>query len=220
MADGRRIGGAGGGSDPANKSNAGAVLLAGVVAVGALGGGAGVSTIGELTGGATGGQSVSVRKAEGRKDAKRGDADAAWRRFSMREKRRSTLQRAECVASSFGQVQEYFLRHRCTSMDSILIAVEDDSGGTALISVVWVGFATARDAGGFKRLMDKHATGDVTPLPASLLGLPATTFHGHNYGSDQDRTVVTVAEAEAATGHLPAEVLDALAETAAALPKP
>lgn len=185
-----------------------------------LGGGAGVSAIGELTGSATSGQSVSVRKSEGRKDAERGDAGAAWRRFSMREKRRSTLQRAECATSSFGQVQEYLLRNRCTSMDKILIAVEDDSGNTAVISVIWVGFTAARAAGGFKRLMDRHGTGDITPLPAALLGLPATTFHGHNYGSDQDRTTVTVAEAESATGHLPAEVLDALAETAAALPTP
>ncbi|XVV00069.1 hypothetical protein ACQPW3_21675 [Actinosynnema sp. CA-248983] len=221
MAD-RRIGGAGGGSDPANKGgNTGAVLLAGVVAVGALSaGGAGVSTIGELTGTASSGsQSMSARNSEGRKDARRGDSDAAWRRFGMRERRRSPMRQAECVTSSFGQVQEYFLKHRCTAMDQILIAVEDDAGNTALISVVWTSFGTTRDADRFKRLMDKHGTGDIRPLPAGILALPPTTFHGHNYGSDQDRSTVTTAEAEAATGHLPPDLLDALAKTASALPK-
>lgn len=204
------------------RGNAGAVLLAGVVAVGALSaGGAGVSTIGELAGSASNsGQSMSVRKSEGRKDARRGDSDAAWRRFGMRERRRTPTQQAECIASSFGQVQEYFLNHRCTSMDQILIALDDDAGNTALISVVWTSFGTTRDADRFKRLMDKHGTGDIRPLPAELLALPPTTFHGHNYGSDQDRTTITTAEAESAAGHLPPDLLDALAKTASALPKP
>lgn len=202
------------------RGNAGAVVLAGVVALGAVGGGTGLSAIGELTGGTTTGRSVSVRKSEGQRDAKRGDSDSAWRRFTLRERRRTPKHQAECVTSSYGEVRDYFLQHRCTSMEKILLAVEDDSGNTAVISVVWVGFTRSKDAGSFKTLMDEHGTGDITPLAGSLLDLADIHFAGHNYGSDRTGNTITIAEAETATGHLDPEVLDALAEVAAHLPKP
>ncbi|MFI9813512.1 hypothetical protein [Saccharothrix variisporea] len=202
------------------RGNAGAVVLAGVVALGAVSGGAGISTIGEVTGSTASGQSVSVRKSEGRRDAKRGDTDSAWRRFKMRERRRSPKQQAECVLSSFGEVREYFLQHRCTSMEKILLAVEDDSGNMAVISVVWTGFSRSRDAGSFKTLMDKHGTGDIAPLGGTVLDMADIHFEGHNYGSDRNGNIITTAEAETATGYLDPEVLDALAEVAAYLPKP
>ncbi|MEJ2854416.1 MULTISPECIES: hypothetical protein [unclassified Saccharothrix] len=216
----RRIGGAGGGSDPANKgSNAGAVVLAGVVALGAAGGSAGISTISELTGTTTS-QSISARTTNGQQAAKRGDTNSAWRQFKMRERQRTLKQQAECVTSSYGQVQDYFLQHRCTSMDKILLAVEDDSGNTAVISVVWTSFSRSKDASGFKTLMDKHGTGDITPLAGALLNLSDIHFNGHNYGSTRSGNTITTAEAETATGHLEPEILDALAEVAAHMPKP
>ncbi|WP_167976596.1 hypothetical protein [Lentzea indica] len=39
------------------------------------------------------------------------------------------------------------------------------------MSVAWVGFRNRRDAGEFKKLIDVHGTGDITPLATPLLDL-------------------------------------------------
>jgi hypothetical protein len=59
----------------------------------------------------------------------------------------------------------------------------------------------------------------VKALGTAHVGLPDVAFTGANYGSDRDRTTVAVAEAEVATGYVTPEVLDALAEVAAQLPR-
>ncbi|WP_433273937.1 hypothetical protein ACQPZF_20375 [Actinosynnema sp. CS-041913] len=218
---GRRIGGAGGGSSKGSRkgSAAGTLVLAGVIALTAVNAG-GVGGLGGAGGGGAGGQSVSARKADGQKAAKRGDAEGAWRRFGMRGLRKTPKQAAECVVSSFGRVREYFEANRCSSMDRMLFAVGDAAGNSAVVSVVWVGFAGRGDAAGFKSLIDVHGSGDVRPLGGALLDLGDITFTGRNYGSDRDGDTVVVAEAETVSGVVDAAVLDALAEVAAYLPRP
>lgn len=68
----------------------------------------------------------------------------------------------------------------------------------------------------FKRIDDRHGSGDFHPLGASLLGLADITFTGHHYGTDTNGTTITVAER--ATGHLDPPTSDALTEVAAYLP--
>ncbi|MBB5953571.1 hypothetical protein FHS29_000141 [Saccharothrix tamanrassetensis] len=217
---GRRIGGAGGGSSKGKGGGAaGTLVLAGVVALTAVNAGGAGGLGGAGGGGGAGGQSVSVRKAEGQKAAKRGDAEGAWQKFGMRGLRQTARQRAECVVSSFGRVQEYFRVNRCASMDRMLFAVGDGAGNSAVISVVWVGFASRGDAVGFKGLIDEHGSGDVRPLGGAALELADVAFTGRNYGSDRDGSTITIAEAESVSGVVGAEVLDALAEVAARLPR-
>jgi len=43
--------------------------------------------------------------------------------------RETARQQAECVAVSYGRIQEFFTRHRCTSLERVLFAVADE--GTA-----------------------------------------------------------------------------------------
>ncbi|MEV0679182.1 hypothetical protein AB0I60_21940 [Actinosynnema sp. NPDC050436] len=227
--DGRRIGGAGGGSSK-GRGGGGAVVLAGVLALGAVGaGGAGGLGAGEVAAGGAGSpgvgsspgaRSVSARKAESKQVARKGDAEGAWQRLGMKGLRQTAKQQGECVASSFGRVREYFQRARCTSLDRMLFAVGDGAGNTAVVSVAWVGLATRGDAVGFKAVIDDHGSGDVRPLGGALLGLADVAFSGHNYGSDRDGSTVVVAEAEQVDGVVAAEVLDALAEVAALLPRP
>ncbi|SDM41887.1 hypothetical protein SAMN04488074_12158 [Lentzea albidocapillata subsp. violacea] len=214
----RRIGGAGGGSDP-GAGKAGAVVAAGVLAVSLTAGG-GLS----LSGGAStttvdsAGVNLTRAKSEGRKAARNSDADGAWRQLNMRTLKRTAAPALECVSHSFGQVREHFTRNPCRSLDRTLFAVGDDRGNVAVVSVAWVGFRNRRDAGEFKKLIDVHGTGDVSPLATPLLGLANIRFSGLNYASRTDGSKVVIAETESASGQVSRETLDAMADMASWLP--
>jgi hypothetical protein len=216
----RRIGGPNGGSDKASSGLA-AVGVA-VVALGALGAGtagtmAGVtsSSVGESVD-----QSISVRKADSKKSARKGDSEAAWRRLGLRELKKRSKTDLECLTASFSQVQEFFARTPCASLDRMLFAVGDDQGNSAVVSVVWVGFRTTRDVTAFKTVMDRQGSGDIRPLATPLLDLADIQFTGLNYDSETNGKSIAIAETETATGSVPPDLLDTLAEVASQLPKP
>jgi hypothetical protein len=87
------------------------------------------------------------------------------------------------------------------------------------VSVAWVGFRNRRDAGEFKKLIDVHGTGDITPLGTALLDLADIRFTGLHYQSRPDGTTVVIAEAETASGQVSGETLDAVADMASWLPR-
>jgi hypothetical protein len=195
-------------------------LLAGLIALSAVGyGGAVGLSAGGSGGGGGPGLDVQARKEQGGELARRGDADGAWERMGLRELKRTERQPATCVDASFGGVREFLREHACTSMDRVLFTVGDDAGNTAVIAVAWVVFDSRGDAREFQDLVDAPGTGDVKALGTAQVGLPDVAFTGANYGSGRDRTTVAVAEAEVASGYVTPEVLDALAEVAAQLPR-
>lgn len=215
----RDIGGPGGGSKP-GAGKAGAVVAAGVLAISvAAGSGGGLS----LGGGATSVESVGTNltkaKSEGRKSARKGDADGAWRQLNMRTLKRTAKPALECVSHSFGQVRDHFVRNPCKSLDRTLFAIGDERGNVAVVSVAWVGFRNRRDAGEFKKLIDVHGTGDITPLATPLLDLADIRFTGLHYQSRPDGSTVVIAEAETASGQVAPDVLDAVADLASWLPR-
>lgn len=216
----RRIGGKGGGSDP-GAGKAGATVAAAVLALSVAAGSGGLS----LGGGASttavdsAGTNLTRAKSEGRKSARKGDADGAWRQVNMRTLKRRVKAEAQCLSHSFGQVREHFLRSPCASLDRTLLAIGDDRGNVAVVSVAWVGFRTRRDASEFKRLIDVHGTGDITPLATPLLDLADIRFTGLHYQSRPDGNTVVIAEAETASGRVSDDVLDAVADMASWLPR-
>ncbi|PSL51860.1 hypothetical protein B0I31_11754 [Saccharothrix carnea] len=210
-------------SSRGKKGGAGTVVAAGVLVLGLVGsagaaGGGGV--FGPSASGSAGSSGVAARKLDGQKAAKRGDRDGAWQRLGMRRLDDRWQRQVECLSASHGEVREFFAHTPCTSLDRVVIAVGDGAGNNAVVSVAWVGFRNTRDLRAFKRIEDRHGSGDIYPLGASLLGLADITFTGDNYGTDVDGTTITVAEAEPAAGHVDRETLDALAEVAAYLPRP
>lgn len=89
----------------------------------------------------------------------------------------------------------------------------------AVVAVAWVGFRNRRDAGEFKKLIDVHSTGDITPLGAPPLDLADIRFTGLHYQSRPDGSTVVIAETESASGHVSGETLDAVADMASWLPR-
>ncbi|QFZ19937.1 hypothetical protein [Saccharothrix syringae] len=202
---------------PVRHGRAGPLLLAGLLVLGAVGYG---GAVGLSAGGAGGaGLGVTARRAESEDLARRGDADGAWQRMGLHGLRQTGPQPTECTAGSFGEVHEFLRRTGCASMDRALFAVGDGTGNTAVVAVAWVEFASRGDARRFQDLVDASGTGDVEPLGTEALDLGEVSFSGANHGSERHRGTVTVAEAELASGHLTPEVLDALAEVAALLPR-
>ncbi|MFD7660163.1 hypothetical protein ACFV4N_39810 [Actinosynnema sp. NPDC059797] len=194
------------------------VLLAGLVALSAMGYG---GAVGLSEGGGAGGAGLGLtaRKAASEDRAREGDAEGAWQEMGLRGLERTDEQPAECAAASFGEVRDFLRDTGCVSMDRVLFAVGDGTGNTAVVAVAWVEFASRGDARRFQDLVDEPGSGDVEPLGAGALGLAEVAFSGENYGSERYRGTVTVAAAELASGYLTPEVLDALAEVAALLPR-
>ena len=223
---GRRIGGAGGGSDKGTSSHVvvGAVAAIAIasagggasVGIGAAGGSSSTGTIAE----SVASRNIVARKANGKRAASRGNADEAWRRMGMRGVRKNLQQNLSCVVNSFGQVREFFLRTPCRSLDRALFAIDDGQGDLIVVSVAWVGFRTRGQAQRFKDLDDTYGTGNVSPIGGAVLGLADVHFTGQHYRSRRTGTTTVVAEAEPVDGPVEDAVLDAVAEVAVLLPNP
>ncbi|MFI9451557.1 hypothetical protein [Amycolatopsis sp. NPDC052450] len=223
---GRRIGGAGGGSDPGEGKGAGTLVVAAafvlVVAdgtTGAMSTGGGTSGNGSAVDSALS-RDLNTRKNEGKKSAKKGKADEAWNRLDLRSIKKNLKSDAKCLAASTDQIREFFLRIPCESLVRSLLVIGDDRSNTAAISVAWVSFRDRADATAFERVERVHGNGDIKPLAGTALDLANVRFTGHHFDSRRDGRVVTVAEAEIMNGHLDNTVLDALSEVAVWLPKP
>ncbi|MFE2753613.1 hypothetical protein ACFXGA_16620 [Actinosynnema sp. NPDC059335] len=149
------------------------------------------------------------------------DPDELWRDEGLRVVDRATREDAECVSHSFGRVQELLKVAPCVALDRMLLTVTDDRGSTAVVFLAWVEFADRDRAREFKRVEDIHGTGDITPLPGSLLRIADVPFTAHNYDSDLvDGATVVIAEAENVAGGFTAGYLDDLAALAVRTPRP
>lgn len=217
---GRRIGGAGGGSDPGSGKGARAVVAAAaavtlLTGTGAIGGGAAVSSSA-----ASGAQSALMRslgpkKVDARNAMRRGDARGAWRRMGMRASKEQAKRYVECVSHSVGQVREFLARNPCRRLDWMLMPVPDGEDNVAVVAVSSVEFRSRATAQRFKTLYDRFGTGYVVPPAGAALGHAAgVRLTGQHYRSRLNKSVVVTAEAEPVRGRFDDAVLDAFAEVA------
>ncbi|WP_372665164.1 hypothetical protein [Amycolatopsis kentuckyensis] len=194
---------------------------------GAFGGAAGGGGAAEaLPGNAAGdvadslpGRSLKTRRAEARESAKRGKADEAWSRLKLKELKRVARHEGDCLAAATDRVRDFLVTTPCTSLDRMLLAVGDGHGNAAVISVVRVGFPSAKQAAAFEKVEAVQGSGDVRPLEiAAVLGVAGVRMTGLHYAPRPDGHAMVVAEADTATGHVGGDTLDALADVAAHLP--
>jgi hypothetical protein len=212
-----------GGSD---KGSGGVAFAAAVLVVLAGAGGAGGAALN--SGAASGGggaapaaaESISVRKWDAKRAARGGDAERAMSHLGVAISKQALKQELDCAGNSFGQVRDFFLRTPCTSLDRLLLAVGDRAGNAAVVSVAWVTFPGRNQARQFDRVIDVAGSGDVKPLGGAVVGLPDVQFTARHYASETRDTTITIAESEPATGHVEPDLLDAMTEVAAQLPRP
>jgi len=107
----------------------------------------------------------------------------------------------DCTAHSYGQVQVFFTRTRCTALHRSLLSTTSN-GRAVVVAASTVSFANSGQAGEYLRLVTSDGTGNVNDLlregsryPGSPSKLPPAAF-----ASRQDGTRVLVAEAGYAEG--------------------
>ncbi|MGW3471221.1 hypothetical protein ACWDKQ_22800 [Saccharopolyspora sp. NPDC000995] len=200
-------------------SSSGVVALAGATAlvVSAIAGGGSVG----VGASSVAGESVSVRVSNAKQSASKGDSNKAWQRMRLRVTRpRAPEHYLDCVAHSFGEVREFFLRHPCRSLTRTLLPLADDAGNTAVVSIAWVRMPTSRAARELNSLDKRYGTGDVTAVAHDLLAADGIVFRGQHWDSRVKGNLLVRAEATQWQGSTSEEVLDGIAEVATMLPPP
>jgi hypothetical protein len=193
---GRRIGGAGGGSDPGKKGSGG-LIVAGALVVALGAGGAGAAGVVGGTGAA--GSSAGTLSSGSRSGGKARDADTITARLTARGIRAVAHlddDSADCVDHSYGQVRDYLLEHPCRRLLRSVIEVRDSRGDVALIAVASVEMPDEQQADGLKSLMDEPGGGNITELSREQGKYRTVRFTGYAYDSRQDGTVVTNAQVQ------------------------
>lgn len=216
------------------KRGSGAVVAAVAALAIAGGGAAGIGALGGAGGGAAGGfaenlagdvadampgRNLGQRQTKAKESAEKGNRKETWSRMKMKELRHKAEHELECVVSATGKVREFLIRTPCTSLDRMLLAVGDGHGNAAVISVVRIGFKSAKQRDAFREVETVQGSGDVRPLEtAAVLGISGVSLTGLNYHDRLDKNALVVAEADTATGHVDSPTLKALAYVASYIP--
>ena len=199
--------------------SAGAVVLAvagGSVAVssgGALGGGA-------SSAGRVGAGNASARVSKGKESARTGKREATWDRLVLKRVKEIAKPALVCAVESYGQVQQFFLRTPCRSLDRILMSLADGPQDVFAVSVSWVRMRSTAAARSLQKLADADGTGNVSPLPGELIGAGRIRWTGTNYASRRAGTLVVIAEVEPLRGTPDPGLMDGVAEIAVEFPPP
>lgn len=178
---------------------------------GSIGGTAGSSAMSTVESTVMRQMGKNLTKAQ--RTAKRGNPKKAWRELGLRRGRkeqRVNRSSAECAALSYGEVQQFLGENGCRGLNRWQAPLSYEDGSMSVL-VSRVRLRSTRDAGEFKRLIDRHGTGDVRPV------LPEPHFTGHHYDSRRAGRTVFVAETEPTAPGVPDELLGTTAETAIAL---
>jgi hypothetical protein len=185
----------------------------------AAGGGGATASVGAALDSATS-AGAEAETTSGEDAARKGDDTEAWQRMAMKELKKAIKQRLRCGLQSTKQVQQFFLRTPCKSLDELLFALEDSQGNVIVVSVAWAKMSSGDDATQLKTLEDTYGTGDITPIATQVLELGGIHFTGAHYASRQDDSLVVVSEAEPVRGHPSTALLNDAPKVAAVLPPP
>lgn len=180
---------------------------------------------GAVSGGASAAGRVAARNvsndvAKGKQSARTGKRGATWDRLGLKSLKEFAKPALVCAVESYGQVQQFFLRTPCRSLDRVLIALADGQQDAFVVSVSWVRMRSAASAQSLRDLADADGTGNVSPLPGELIGVGPIRWTGTNYASRRSGPLVVIAEVEPLRGSPDPAWMDGVAEIAAEFPPP
>lgn len=176
--------------------------------------GAGGSSGGSSAGGSARSQGSKTTTARGKaRDRSTARVAARLTRSGLRVRERGADADSDCVAHSYGQVQDFFRAHPCTALFRALLEVRDNRGNLAVLAVAWVDMPDADEARQLQRLMDRGGTGNITELSRERGG---QRFSGDHYRSIREDTTVVNVQAEPVGRARAALTLARLAADAAA----
>lgn len=192
---GRRIGGKGGGSDRGG-SGAGLVIAIGVAVAVSAGGATAVGSVLGSSPSVSTGSSPGARSSAriGSRDSASAEARLAAR--GIRVTARVTDDDADCVAHSYGHVQQFFRTHPCAALHRAQLQLRDRNGDVALVAVSWVQMRDETQARALQQLLAGAGTGNVVELSRERGRYRTVRYTGDAYASRRDGTVVTNAQAQ------------------------
>jgi hypothetical protein len=169
------------------------------------------------------GQSIETRTTNSRESARRGQYDETWKRLRLKPLRQ-TLKNInhefQCALRSTGQVQQFFIREPCRSLQRTLIPLADADGNTIVVAIAWVRMVNSSGAIRLADLIDADGTGGIQPLAGALLGYDGIQFTGRYYAVRRSGDLVAIAEATPWRGQPSGAVLDSIASVSAEFPPP
>jgi hypothetical protein len=180
-----------------NRSGGGATVAVAVTLTAVVAAGTGTGLVGIGAGGASlpSLPDISIKDpGQGKTNSK--DSSQSWQQKGIRYVERAVKTDASCVIASHGHVQQFLAKVPCRSLRRWIFAGADVSGDTGVVSLVEVQMYDKAQAIEFKQLLDRPATGDITPLGADVLKQAGITFTGLHYDSKLDGSTVVAAEAE------------------------
>lgn len=189
---GRRIGGAGGGSDKGGGART--FLLAALFAIAVGAGGTSALGIGSAGGGTSASSGTRGPSSVSNRQSQAAEARIVARGVQVRA--RATDDSTNCAAHAYGQVKEYLREHPCAGMHRALFELRDTRGNVVLIAVSWVDMGDEATAREFHRLVDGSGSGNITELSRERGRYRSVRFTGDIYESRREGTVVSNAQAQ------------------------
>ncbi|MGH3771406.1 MAG: hypothetical protein ACRDRW_08440 [Pseudonocardiaceae bacterium] len=167
------------------------------------------------------GQSIETRTTNSKESARKGQYDETWERLRLKPLRQPLKQidrEFQCALRSTGQVQQFFVREPCRSLQRTLIPLADAQGNTIIVAIAWVRMVNSSSAVRLADLIDADGTGGIQPLAGALLGYDGIQFTGRHYAVRRSGDLVVIAEATPWRGQPSGAVLDSIASVAAEFP--
>jgi hypothetical protein len=204
----RRIGGAGGGSDPGSgkssdagsgkSSGGGAVLAVSIAIVIGVGGITATGTATLTSGASSASSSVSNARTTSRGSSQDTQAvEGRLVRQGFRVNFKATSDGTDCVGHSYGQVQNFFRQHPCSALYRAYFEVQDRQGDTVLVAVSWVRMPDEPSASALKHVDDVPGTGNVTELSREEGKYRSVRYTGQIYASALDTSGTVFANVQA-----------------------
>lgn len=196
---GRRIGGKGGGSDPARKGSAPLIVITILFALSASGLSAGGSTAMRSSSSSSSRPSANERSNENIQQQRIQRIRNRLERKNLDVEGEFQSDGAACTEHSYGQVNTFFLQQLCTALHRAQFEIKDRAGNVALVAISWVEMPDLESARAYKELVDTHGTGNVIELSREEGPYQTVRYTGYTYASRRNGTVVVNAQAEPVT---------------------
>ncbi|WP_156067350.1 hypothetical protein [Pseudonocardia halophobica] len=122
---------------------------------------------------------------------------------------------ADCVANSYGQIQDFFRGTPCAALHRAHFELRDQDGDAAVVAVSWVEMPDESSARALEQLLDSSGTGNVTELSRERGRYGTVRYTGDAYASRRDGHVVVNAQAEPVARGWSGPTLTSIATSAA-----
>jgi hypothetical protein len=199
----RRIGGAGGGSEPGPRPGGGGaktfLLATGIAFVVAVAG-----TPAARSALSTGESATSASQNLRGKSTKNRNSQLTPARVASRGFRIASHVADDgnvCASHSYGEVQDFFRRNPCVALHRETYVLEDQHGdGKVLVAYASVEMKDTDQARRLQEVLDKDGSGNVTELSRERGAYRSVRYDDAVFASERDGTVVVNAQAKFVQG--------------------